>query len=96
MGYEVVLWTLNSKDWVTFDDKYIVSYIVKHIRPGDIILFHDSGGVFSTEGGDRHETVKTIPLLVKELRKQGYHFCTVSELIHHTPGETEARNKPSI
>lgn len=81
LGYEVVLWTLNSKDWVTFDDKYMIRYIVKNINPGDIILFHDNGGVFSTEGGNRNETVKTIPRLVEKLKEKGYRFVTVGELL---------------
>ncbi len=81
MGYRVVLWSLNSKDWVTFDDKYIIRYIVRNIRPGDIILFHDSGGVFGTEGGNRKETVKTIPRLVEKLKEKGYRFVTISELL---------------
>lgn len=81
LGYQVVLWTLNSKDWVSFDDKYIVRYIMKHIQPGDIILFHDSGGVFGTEGGNREETVRTIPRLINVLRSKGYRFVTVSELL---------------
>jgi peptidoglycan-N-acetylglucosamine deacetylase len=81
MGYTIVLWSLNSKDWVTFDDKYIVNYIVRHIKPGDILLFHDSGGVFVAEGGDRSETVKAIPRLVERLRSEGYEFVTVSQLI---------------
>jgi len=81
MRYKTVSWTLNSKDWVTFDDKYMVKYIVRHVRSGDIILFHDSGGLFSTEGGDRHETVKTIQRLVEKLKKMGYQFVTLSELL---------------
>ncbi len=81
MGYGIVLWSLNSKDWVTFDDRYIVRYIVKNIRPGDILLFHDSGGVFTTEGGNRSETVKTIPLLAEKLKEKGYRFVTISELL---------------
>lgn len=81
MGYEVVLWSLNSKDWVTFDDKYIRNYIVRNVRPGDIILFHDSGGVFSAEGGDRSETVRVIYRLSELLREKGYRFVTLSELI---------------
>jgi len=81
MGYKIILWSLNSKDWVTFDDKYIVKYILRRIKSGDIILFHDSGGVFTTEGGDRHETVRTIPRLVENLREKGYKFVTVSELL---------------
>jgi len=81
MGYKIILWTLNSKDWVSFDDKYIVRYITRNIKPGDIILFHDSGGVFTTEGGGRDETVKTIPVLVKKLKEKGYNFLTISELL---------------
>ncbi|MDD5165762.1 MAG: polysaccharide deacetylase family protein [Candidatus Omnitrophica bacterium] len=82
MGYGIVLWTLNSKDWVNFHDKQITSYILRNIRPGDIILFHDSGGVFTTEGGDRSQTVKTIPRLVRKLREKGYSFVTIDELIN--------------
>ena len=81
MGYTVVLWTLNSKDWVTFDHKYMIRHIMKDIHSGDIILFHDSGGVFGTENGDRSETVKTIPPLIEALRKQGYEFVLISDLV---------------
>jgi peptidoglycan/xylan/chitin deacetylase (PgdA/CDA1 family) len=81
LGYKIVLWTLNSKDWVTFDDKYIIRYILRHIQPGDILLFHDSGGVFKTEGGDRHETVKAVAGLIKKLKSMGYRFVTISELL---------------
>ncbi len=81
LGYQTVLWTLNSKDWVTFDDKYIIRYLLKHVQPGDIILFHDSGGVFGTEGGSRHETVKTIPRLIEKLKEKGYRCVTISELL---------------
>ncbi len=81
MGYRVVLWSLNSKDWVTFDDKYMREYIVRNVRPGDIILFHDSGGVFGVEGGSRDETVRTIYRLTEKLREKGYGFVTVSQLL---------------
>lgn len=81
LGYKVVLWTLNSKDWVTFDDKHITRYIVKNVRSGDIILFHDSGGTFSIEGGDRHETVLAVKRTIEKLRERGYRFVTVDELL---------------
>jgi len=81
MGYEVVLWSLNSKDWVTFDDKYMIKYLMRHVRPGDIILFHDSGGAFSTEGGDRDETVLAVMRLIERLKEKGWRFVTVTELL---------------
>jgi len=81
MGYKTILWSLNSKDWVTFHDKQITAYILNNIHSGDIILFHDSGGVFTTEGGNRKQTVKTIPRLARKLREKGYRFVTISELL---------------
>lgn len=81
LGYEIILWSLNSKDWVTFDDKYIIRYILRHIQPGDIILFHDSGGALRIEGGNRSETVSTIPILAEKLRERGYRFATITELL---------------
>jgi peptidoglycan/xylan/chitin deacetylase (PgdA/CDA1 family) len=73
---------LNSKDWVTFDDKYIVRYILSNIRPGDIILFHDSRGIFTAEGGDRDETVRTIAQLVQRLKEKGYRFVIITDLLN--------------
>jgi hypothetical protein len=35
MGYIAVLWSLNSKDWMTFDDQYMVAYLMRKIKPGD-------------------------------------------------------------
>jgi peptidoglycan/xylan/chitin deacetylase (PgdA/CDA1 family) len=81
MGYEVVLWTLNSKDWVMFSAKRILKFLLKKVRPGDILLFHDSGGVFTTEHGNREETIKVLPSLIKVLNDRGYRFVTITELL---------------
>lgn len=82
LGYKVILWSINSKDWVRFfDDKYITFEIVNNIKPGDIILLHDGGGTFATEGSSRKETIKVISRLAKALRDKGYTFATLSELL---------------
>lgn len=82
MGYDVILWSLNSKDWVHFNHKTMVNHIKKHIQGGDILLFHDSGDIFKREGGSRVQTVKAIPMLVEELSSQGYEFVTIEELVN--------------
>ncbi len=82
MGYETVLWSLNSKDWVGFPHRYIVRYLAARARGGDIFLFHDSGSVFSREGGDRTQTVAAVALLVKTLKEKGFSFVTLEELLH--------------
>ncbi|MFA5157131.1 MAG: polysaccharide deacetylase family protein [Candidatus Omnitrophota bacterium] len=86
LGYTTVLWSLNSKDWVRFDDKHIRNYIYKNARPGDIVLFHDAGGAFRIEGGNRKQTTKTLPRLIEKLKEKGYRFVTVSELLEMSAG----------
>ena len=80
MGYDIVLWSLNSKDWVSFSHASMVRYLVSKVQNGDILLFHDSGSVLSREGGDRGETVKSISLLAKTLKDKGFQFVTIEEL----------------
>ena len=81
MGYDIILWSLNSKDWVKFNYKYIVAYLMARVKHGDIILFHDSGSVFTREGGDRIQTVKSVALLADELKKADFDLVTVEELL---------------
>jgi peptidoglycan-N-acetylglucosamine deacetylase len=81
LGYKIILWSINSKDWVHFDDKHIRRYIYNNARPGDIVLFHDSGGTFRIEGGSRKQTTKTLPRLIEKLKEDGYRFVTISELL---------------
>ena len=81
LGYKIILWSLSSKDWVRFHDKQLRRYILNNVRPGDIVLFHDAGGAFKIEGGNRKQTTKTLPRLIEKLREKGYRFVTISELL---------------
>ncbi|SDO35761.1 Peptidoglycan/xylan/chitin deacetylase, PgdA/CDA1 family [Nakamurella panacisegetis] len=47
-------------------------------RPGAILIFHDG---FDGRGGDRTNTVGAVKIVVRELRRQGYRFATVDELL---------------
>ena len=82
MGYEVVLWSLNSKDWTGFPHRWIVRYLAARVRGGDILLFHDSGNIFAREGGDRGQTVRAVALLIKTLQEKGFSFVTLEEMMH--------------
>lgn len=56
----------------------IAADALKVIAPGRIIIFHDG---FDTKGGYRTGTVRAIDLLIPELKKQGYEFLTVDQLL---------------
>ena len=79
-GYTMVLWRLSSRDWAEPSWREIVS-TCNHARNGDIILFHDSGSLVSSEGGSRDNTVKALPIVIKNLRDRGFRFVTIDEMI---------------
>jgi polysaccharide deacetylase family sporulation protein PdaB len=70
-------WTEDPKDWANPGVAAIVSRVVNHIQPGDIVLFHDGGG-------NRIQTVRALPLILKDLTALGYRMVTVSQLMRST------------
>ncbi len=80
-GYKIALWTVSAQDWRRDASKVVVRRIVRHARPGGIILFHDSGALLRSEGGSRESTVEALPLVIDELRSRGYEFVGLSQLI---------------
>lgn len=43
LGYTAIGWRLKSRDTVIKDEKVLSERLRKKLRPGDIILFHDTG-----------------------------------------------------
>jgi len=87
LNYITVLEYLDPQDWNTVDrnadgtaHRRTAEDMMKTLmsqmggEQGSTILLHDGGG-------DRSETVRLIPMLVRELHARGYKFVPVSELI---------------
>lgn len=79
--YTMVLWDVSSEDWAELPPKKIVSNIVKRVKPGSIILLHDSGDLVTFNGGNRSATVHALPLIIDNLRAKGYDFVTIDQMI---------------
>ena len=79
LGYVVVKWSVSSKDWEKPGVEKIVKNVLNHVENGSIILMHDGDQMH--HGGDRSQTVDALPVIITELRKQGYELVTVPELL---------------
>ncbi len=51
--YTVVMWSIDSTDWVNPGVHKIVKRVLSEVHNGDIILFHD-------QGGNRRQTVEAL------------------------------------
>lgn len=73
MNYKVIQWDTDSQDWKNIGVDNIVNRVVSSAHPGDIVLLHASDSV--------KQTHQALPIIIDELRKQGYEFVTVSDLL---------------
>jgi peptidoglycan/xylan/chitin deacetylase (PgdA/CDA1 family) len=79
--YTLVLWDISAVDWAEFPAKNVVSNVLSKVKPGSIILFHDSGDLLTFSGGNRSATVNALPEIIDRLRSDGYEFVNVDQMI---------------
>ena len=85
----MVLWTIDTDDYLRPGVSGIVHKALSGARPGAIILMHDAGG-------DRAETITALPLIVKSLRDRGYKLVTIPQLILDDPPQHVQRLPTSL
>lgn len=73
--YVVLMWSADSTDYARrVSPNTMINKVLKSAKPGGMILMHDGGG-------DRTRTVQALPTIIDSLKKQGYKFVTVPELL---------------
>lgn len=71
--FTTVLWTLDSRDFEHRGKQHILNNVIGDgIKGGDIILFHD----------DNEFTLEALPEIIEHLRKKGFEFITVEEMLN--------------
>ncbi|MFB6466399.1 glycosyltransferase [Cytobacillus sp. Hz8] len=88
MGYTMVGEFIDTDDWKKLSSHKIVSRVLNQLPEGNVILLHDAGG-------DRSNTVKALPVLIKELKKSGYTFTTISDLMRKSDSQINPPADPN-
>ena len=74
LEYDVVLWTVDTKDWAHTPAAGICDNVLNNVKSGDIILFHDYVSGCSP-------TPEALRIIIPKLKEEGFTFVTVSELL---------------
>ena len=74
----MVLWSVDTGDYLHPGVATIVARALEGARPGAILLLHDGGG-------DRSQTVAALPAIIERLRARGFHLVTVPRLLLDDP-----------
>ncbi|MDR2222712.1 MAG: polysaccharide deacetylase family protein [Flavobacteriaceae bacterium] len=78
--YKVIGWNIRSLDTVIAEEERIFERIKKKIKPGAIILLHDT----------TDKTVAVLALLLDYLKQQGYEMVSINELLNSSSYEKDA------
>ena len=71
LGYAIVQWDIDPEDWDTRDAATTVERTLADAHQGGIILLHDI----------YQETIDAVPTIISNLKKQGYVFVTIPDLL---------------
>ena len=80
LNMPVVVWNIDPEDWKDRDADIVAQRIISKAKPNSIILLHD---IYST-------SVEAAGKVIDELRRQGYTFVTVDQLIIQKYGSMQA------
>lgn len=75
LGLTVVHWDVAADDGFNNNTNSIVARVKKGIQNGSIVVFHLHGGPYAPKTADALE------ILIPYLKKQGYTFVTITELL---------------
>lgn len=73
-GERLVLWSIDTRDWQGRSHQAMVEQVLRQLRPGDVVLFHDGGG-------RREETLQAVDQLLTDFQARGLRPVTLEVLL---------------
>lgn len=81
LGYDVVMFDVVAEDWRPHEAQWMVDKLVREVRPGSIVLFHDAlYYLFDEDCADRRPMLEAVDKLLAQLVGQ-YQFVTIPQLL---------------
>lgn len=74
LGFTTIQWDVDPRDWARPGTQAIYQNVVSNAHDGAIVIQHDGGG-------DRSETLAALPREIDALRRAGYDFVTVTQML---------------
>lgn len=69
LDLRVLGWAVDPSDYLKPPADRLVAKVVGAVKPGSVVLLHDGG-----MGQDRSQTVAALPVIIEQLKAQGYSF----------------------
>lgn len=82
-GMRTIMWSIGTGDFIEDTPPHrIMNAVVRHLRPGAIILLHDADGIDTRE---HSATVRVLPDLIREIQQRGYEIVPLEPVLEDGP-----------
>jgi peptidoglycan/xylan/chitin deacetylase (PgdA/CDA1 family) len=85
-GYRVILWSVALEHHDLLTPEAMANRVIRLAEPGGIILLHD-GRL------DRTRSVEALPLIIRGLKRKGFRFVTVGQLLQQGQEQNRLRGR---
>ena len=75
LNYATIGWNIRSLDTVTYDETILLARLKKQLKPGAIVLFHDSSSI----------TVNILESFIHYVKNEGYEIVAMNQLLNLEP-----------
>jgi peptidoglycan/xylan/chitin deacetylase (PgdA/CDA1 family) len=78
-SHRLITWTVMVGDWRVMPAQVLLARIMRKIRPGAIIVLHDSDETWGSEPGAPDNVIEMMPDLINAIRSRGYRFVRLCD-----------------
>ena len=83
LSYKVITWNIEVEDWLDHDANWITAKLMNGIKPGSVVLLHDSlYHTYEDRYADRKPVLDAVDTLLEQLSGH-FRFVTIPELLKH-------------
>jgi peptidoglycan/xylan/chitin deacetylase (PgdA/CDA1 family) len=83
LGYQVVTWNQHAFDWLDHDANWMADRLLNQIKPGSVILLHDTLYHTAEERyADREPMIEAVDTFLEQVGDH-FRFITVPDLFQH-------------
>lgn len=94
-SYRLVLWSVMVGDWrITCSSKELTARLLGKIRPGSIVVLHDSGDTLGADIEAPRQMLEGLGEVMREIQLRGWTCLRTDELLRSRTGDTECAGGP--
>lgn len=89
LGLRPVVWTVSAGDWRCKTRRELFRRVMRQVRPGSIVLLHDSGTAPGAQPCAPAHMLEALPLILRALRLRGYRVVPLARLLRREGAGTD-------